>query len=568
MATSLSLGSLATSGGVARLTGASSQLDTEALVEAAYAAKRAPAVRLEGRIDRNEAKAAAYGELRGLLEKLQGALDGLRNPPGSLGVESDLFEAKQAFLSSSTTTAPNTLVGVDIANQAAAGTFDLVVERLATAEKRASASVAAAGTTLADGWNGGGTFSGTLLVGLAGGTQVPVAVDGGMTLADLRAAINAKSAESGVAASVVKVSPTDYRLILTATETGRAMALASDPAGDDVLARMGLSQLQAAQTSRALVDGTPVERAGNTIDDLFDGVTISLFKAEPGTELTVGIEPDLAAIKSGIEGFVAAYNAVRDFIIGQNAVDASGKADESAVLYGDPLLRSLSAELADLAGGRASGLPAGALATLRDIGIGFDAQNRLVLDGAKLDQKLLSDLDGVRGVLEFSFAASSPELRAIGRSNALTATSFQVDIVDADADGVPESASLGGVAADVVGGTIRGRAGTAYEGLELAWVGRGSARIDVRIGAGLADRLFNALSATLNETSGSIRQAVDGLNAANETYRRQIAAIDERAEAARTRLVARYAAMEAALAMAEVMMRQVQVQMDAMTARN
>ncbi|MEK0083383.1 flagellar filament capping protein FliD [Benzoatithermus flavus] len=568
MPTGLNLGSLSTAGGVARLVGTSSQLDTEALVKAVYEAKRAPAVRLENSITRNEAKAAAFAELKGLLEKLQSSLDGLRNPPGTLGGESNLFEAKQAYLSSSTTTRPDTLVGLDIADRASVGTFALTVERLATAEKQATASVGGAGVTLADGWNAGSGFAGTLLIGLAGGPQQRIAVDGTMTLADLRAAINAKSVETGVTASIVKVSDTDCRLILTGTETGRAITLGSDPAGDDVLGRMGLSRLQAAQTSRIVVDGVTVERTGNTIDDLYEGVTLSLLKAEPGTTVTVGIEPDLASIKSGIRSFVDAYNAVRDFVAKQSAVDASGKVSEGAVLHGDSVLRSLSVDLAMLAGGSVVGLASGAPATLRDIGLGFDADNRLVIDGSRLDRKLLSDLDSVRGVLAFGFSASSPELRVLGRSNALTDTSFRLDIVDADADGVPESASIDGVAVDVTGGRIEGRAGTAYEGLELVWVGKGSTSIDVRISTGVADRLFNALDDALDELDGPIGHAIADLAATNEAYRKQIAAIDQRAEAMRARLVARYSAMETALSLAETMMRQVQAQMDAMTARN
>ena len=49
MADGLSIGNLSVSGGLARLTGTSSKLDTEAIVAAAYAAKRQPAVRLEER---------------------------------------------------------------------------------------------------------------------------------------------------------------------------------------------------------------------------------------------------------------------------------------------------------------------------------------------------------------------------------------------------------------------------------------------------------------------------------------------------------------------------------------
>ncbi len=60
----LSIGSLSVSGGLTRLTGTSSKLDTEAIVAAAYEARRLPAIRLEQRISRNEARSAALGEQR------------------------------------------------------------------------------------------------------------------------------------------------------------------------------------------------------------------------------------------------------------------------------------------------------------------------------------------------------------------------------------------------------------------------------------------------------------------------------------------------------------------------
>lgn len=568
MATTSGLGSLTTSGGSPRLSGTSSKIDTETLVAAAYAAKRAPAVRLERKIEGNAAKATAYGELRGLLERLRAALAGLRNPPGALGAKENLFEAKEAYLSSSTAAAPTALVGVDVDPAAAVGSFSLVVDRLATAEKQASASAAGPGTTLADAWNGGSAFAGGLLVGLAGGATQRVAVDGAMTLRELRDAINAVAGASGVTASVLKIADGDHRLVLTGKETGRAVVLASDPAGDDVVAKMGMAQIQPARTSRILVDGVAVERATNTVTDLYDGLAISLFKADPATTVAVGVEPSLAAIKDGIKGFVDAYDGVRAFLERSSAVDDTGKAKEGAVLAGDRFLRAITDSLAGLAGRSVPGSGApGAPTTLGDLGIRFDAGNRLVLDEATLDRRLLADPAGVRGVLEFGFSAASPELRALGRTNRLGDASFTVAVVDADADGVPESASFDGVPAELAGGRILGAKGSAYDGLALGWVGRGSASIAVETRPGIADQLFNALDEAL-DPQGPLQRAVDTLGERDRSYRTEIEDIDRRAEAARARLVERFAAMEAALSAADAMMQQVKAQMDAMSSGN
>lgn len=561
MATELSVGSLSTSTGATRLFGTNSKIDTETLVKAAYDAKRLPAVRLERKIEANDAKVAAYGELKGLLEDLKSSLAGLRNPPGVLGVRDNLFEAKEAYLTSSTTTPATSLVGVDIEPGAASGSFTLAVERLATAEKRSAASVATSTTTLAQGWNAGAAFAGELRLGLAGGTERTIAVDGDMTLGDLKEAINAVASETGVRANVLKLGDGDHRLMLTGAETGKALSLANG-SGDDVLGRMGLSTVQAAQTSRVLVDGVPVERSGNTITDLNEGMTISLFKADAGTTITVGVEPALAPIKDSIVDFVDAYNAVRGFVERTTALDDAGKAQEGAVLLGDRVLRSLTDSLAGLVGESVAGAQAGRLATLRDVGITLDESNRLVIDDATLDKKLLADLDGVRGVFEFGFTASSADVRVLSRTNALRDTSFNLAIVDANGDGQPESASFDGVAAEIVGGRIRGAAGSAYEGLELAWVGQGSDSITIGVRTGIADRLFNAVDDALHEARGPLQRQIEDLGDVSETYRQQIAVIDERAEAARNLLIERFTAMETALALANTMLAQVRAQMN------
>ena len=271
MAEGLSVGNLALTGGPARITGTSSKLDTESIVAAAYEARRLPAVRLEQRITGNEARGAAFGELRGLLQSLKDALGGLRNPPGLLGVNENLFDAKQVSITGGGLGDPSLLVDVTAENRAVAGSFTLEVEQLATAHKLAARPFALAGQTVSEAWNGGAPFAGTLELGLADGAKATVAVDGSMGVEDLRAAINAVSAQSGVTASVLTVSPTEQRLILTAAETGRAIEL-GDAGGDPVTGLLGAATLQPPRDRGIVIDGVAVERAGNRIDDALAGV--------------------------------------------------------------------------------------------------------------------------------------------------------------------------------------------------------------------------------------------------------------------------------------------------------
>jgi flagellar hook-associated protein 2 len=563
MADGLSIGSLSVSGGVTRLTGTSSKLDTEAIVSAAYEAKRLPAVRLEQRVARNEARAAALGELKTLLQDLQASVAGLRNPPGLLGAAENVFETKQAFVTGSGGTAPDELVGITIENRAAPGAFALEVTRLATAHKLTAQPLGPEGQTLAEAWNGGAGFAGNLEIGLAGGTKATIVVDGAMSADDLRAAVNAVAAQTGVQASIMSVSASERRLVLTAAETGREIELA-DAGGTAITGLLAPATLQAAQTALLAVDGVAIERTGNRIDDVLQGVTIDLYRAEPGNPLAVKVEPSLVAAKEQLVGFVEAYNGLRDFVARQSSVGADGAVGEDAALFGDRVLRSLAQSLSGLVGGSVPGLASGALSTLRDVGITMVEGGRLRLDEATLDSRLLGRLDEVRGVFEFTATANSGGLAVYARSNALADYAFTVAVTDADGDGRAEAATLDGVAAVVNGGVIEGAPGTAYEGLKLLWSGRGNATIDLAVSPGLADQLYNALETALDEIDGPIRQSLDSLEAANQEHAQRIAAIEERATRARDLLIARLGAMESALSLANTMLTQVRAQMDAM----
>jgi flagellar hook-associated protein 2 len=441
----------------------------------------------------------------------------------------------------------------------------MLVDRVATAHKLKSAATGGAAETLADAWNGGTGFTGTIQLGLAGGTTADIDVDGSMDLYDLAAVINAQSQTTKVGAQVLKVNDAEYRLVLTGTETGKAVQI-SDVAGS-VSGLLGLTDVQAAQTASFSIDGVALERTSNRIDDVLPGVTFELYKAEPATTVTVSVERSLGTVKTAITDFAAAYNAVRDFISANSSLNAVGEVDEAAVLHGERILRSLSAMLGSEAGRGVAGLASGAPMTLRDLGLTLDASNRLVVDQSKLDQKLLTEFDGVRDVLEFGFSPSSADLRVLSRTNALADTSFLVDIVDADADGIAESVTFDGVAGTVTNGVLEGAAGTAYEGLRMLWAGTGSTSIDVGATQGVADRFYNALDNILNEVDGELQRSVDQYGEANARYRTDIERIEARAEAERDRMIEKMARMEEALARTDALMQQIRAQMDAMNAK-
>ena len=133
---------------------------------------------------------------------------------------------------------------------------------------------------------------------------------------------------------------------------------------------------------------------------------------------------------------------------------------------------------------------------------------------------------------------------------------------------MPDAVTIDGVPAEYSGGTIRGVAGTPYEGLKLIWTGHGDASIDLSVSQGVGDRLYNAIDQALDLFDGPVQQAIDRLGAASTSYTQQIERIEERATRARERMVERLAAMESALGLANTMLSQLRAQMDAMSGAN
>lgn len=559
----LQFGSLKVTNGQARLSGSASGLDIESLVSSLAAAKRLPAARLEQRIEGNTAKIAALGDIRDSLTRLRDALTALRTAPGSSAAAS-VFEAKETYFSSSTSTSPASLLGVVAGPSAAVGRSTVVVERLASAAKVAAGSVADASASLATSRNGGSAFAGTIEIGIDGGSPVAIEVDGTMSLNDLRARINATSATSGVSASVLRVSTGDERLVLTATETGRAITMAN-AAGDDVLGILGLSNdggasaanpLQVAQTSRIVFDGVTIERYGNRLTDVAEGLTIDLVGADPGTTVTIDVQRSLGAIKEKITAFVDAYNGFRDLVAAQQEVGSDGRVAETAVLFGSSLVRGVAGDVAAGLGASVQGIAAALPRTLGELGISLDSANRLKIDDERLNQRLLADVDAVRNVFDFTGSLSSATTRILQRGATLPATSVEIAIVDTDTDGIPESATIGGVAADVSGQLVRGAAGSAWEGWTFAWTGQGDETVTLTATQGIADRLSASIDQIIDETNGRMQREIDQLTGESDRFRTEIGRIDARVEDYRNRLVERFNLMETALSQAKAMLQQ------------
>ncbi len=144
---------------------------------------------------------------------------------------------------------------------------------------------------------------------------------------------------------------------------------------------------QAAQNSRASINGIDVESATNQIAGAIEGVTVSLLKQGSSATLTVGQDKD--AIKKAVTDFASAYNSTITLLRDQARVDPATRG--GGPLKGDSTVNAIQSQLRNLAGG--STTLGGALQRLSAIGLDPQSDGTLKVDSAKLDAALNNATD-------------------------------------------------------------------------------------------------------------------------------------------------------------------------------
>lgn len=520
-----------------------SDIDWNALIAVAVDAKLAKADSVDLKITTNEAKVAAYNEMQTLLSSVATAAQSLRAPSGTSMASSNVFLDRAAYLTANGEVDAATSMAATVEDGAEIGSHDITIVQVAKANKLAGTAVTSKATDLG--------YDGVFSLG-TGDSLASVTISADMSLAEIAEAINALSASSGVQASVLGVSSADFRLVLTATETGLPISAATSY-GDDVLAGLGITdasgafanQLQAARSAILTVDGIEVTRTNNDIDDVLDGVTLHLYQTTPAdSSISLEVGTDLSTSKAAIVALVDAYNAYRDFAYAQQQLPSSDNAD-TTVLFGDGTLRNITASLSEAISAQIGG------DAMSLLGLSFDGTNKLVLDETVLDSALLADLDGVQALLSFQMTASSSSLLLLSRGKQQIGD-FALDVVT-DSAGALVSAGIGGDTSlfTVTDTRIIGAAGTKYEGYTFVYAGSTSQTIAISTKTGLAELLYNAANGAANSSTGTLATQIGNLEDYNSTLQAKSDDIRSRAESYQTSITNRYAQYQAAIEAAE-----------------
>ena len=202
---------------VASFSGIASGIDFRALVDEIISVESAPLFLMEDKIEIIESRTSAWGEFRGLVDAFSQATLSLSTGDAFDNMGTSVLGPNPPVLTATSTP------------EATPASYDVLVNRLAVREKLGSGLFSSSTTALG--------IAGEFLVG-----SRLVAISSEMTLEDVRDAFNSVNIgtdASGVSASLLKISEDEYKLLVTADDTGAAgVNLVDSP--DGVLRSLGV----------------------------------------------------------------------------------------------------------------------------------------------------------------------------------------------------------------------------------------------------------------------------------------------------------------------------------------
>lgn len=372
--------------------GVGSGLDAEGIISSLMAVERRPLTLLTEAVSSYKTQLSSIGQLQSLAAAMRDKANALASP--SLWGTTKLTSGDASVVTGSS------------AAGAPAGRYAVTVGALAASQTVTSGQFASATSTLSEGtltielgeWTGA-PADGPPAAGFspkAGATPVTVTIGAGETsLESIRDKINA--ANGGVTASIVN-DANGARLSLRSTATGaeNGFRITAAETTDDLDAATGLSALgfnaagsspmdfnQWAGNATATINGIDVESTTNTFADVADGLTLTVGKVS-ATPVEVVVADDTAAVKTAIESFVTAYNALATYMKDQTKYDEATK--KAGALQGDRTVIGFQGQLRSIFNQPSTA--SSEWSALSQIGLSLSKEGTITTDSGKLADAL------------------------------------------------------------------------------------------------------------------------------------------------------------------------------------
>jgi len=229
---------------------------------------------------------------------------------------------------------------------------------------------------------------------LDGSWEVTVDISGAAGLADIADAINASGAH--VTASVINdgTGYSPYRLSIVSGRTGVRGQLVVDP-NDSTMRFTTVQRGQDAVVRYGSTDpgSSPIllTSSTNSFDDAVAGLSLTVVSTS-SSPVSISVSRDMDYIKTKLNAFVSAYNALRGQLDTYTAYNA--ETGERGILLGDATCQRIERSLANLIVEPQTGLN-GTLTRLKQLGVSHTTNGQLKFDEETFYNQLNSNLESV-----------------------------------------------------------------------------------------------------------------------------------------------------------------------------
>lgn len=295
------------------------------------------------------------------------------------------------YLGRTITSSKDTAVSATVLDGATAKNYSLEVTNLAEQSLWMSSSgFATKDTSIA-------TVDGSMIIELGSNTPATtfqVDVTAGGTLSSLVDSINNDPDNPGITASIVNDgldAANPYKLVLKSDGVGednRISILQQLP--DAVLAEDTDQAAANSLNAQFTVDGVSFQRQSNTINDVIDGVTLTLQSVDSAS---ITVAADDEGLKDKITALVEAYNDVVNEVRDKTSYDQDTQ--KFGILAGTTM-RDLPADLESLMTSSNKADSTGTIQNLFDLGVEFNRDGSITIDDAVLSAAISTNSDKVK----------------------------------------------------------------------------------------------------------------------------------------------------------------------------
>jgi flagellar hook-associated protein 2 len=333
------------------------------------------------------AQVSALGTMQSALSTFQSSLSSLDSPG--------------AFNTQTATSSQNTAFTADASSTAAAGTYNVVVNNLASAQQIVSNALSATGSV----------GDGTLQLSLGGQSFNINVTAGNDTLSDVAAAINSATGNPGIEATVIQGGAGGAHLLLNSSATGATNSISvTETDGGNALAALTYGTGNTAnytQTAKALdasfsVAGVTETSADNTVSNAVDGVTLTLLAPTSGTGGTLTVANDTSTVAQNVAGFVSAYNTLQTALSGLGSFDST--TDSAGAMLGNPALTGTQSEIQNIL---YSFVGSSTYNSLASIGVTTNSDGSLSLNTGTLQTALATNFSAVSNLFSGTTGVAS-----------------------------------------------------------------------------------------------------------------------------------------------------------------